>query len=339
MTGVAILGRPLRLLFEVCVVALALFLCSAMVPIETRAEAIPTLGDTLEIQLTPNNPAPEQPIIAQAINLPSAAGSLTFIWRVNGQIVDQGQGRDSVTLTAGLSGSVSTISVSVISGGSTLIEKSVTIRPSSVTLVWEGATYTPPLYLGLPLPTGESLINVTAIPEILVGGVRVPRNSLVYSWHINGSSKSFRSGLGVHTVSPAPPQFGNPFDVSVVVQNQSGSVSAATKTTITPTRPDVLVYEKAPLLGLRIDKLAERSLSLSEDEITLVGFPLYINRLEIPEYEWTVGGNRTENTGNTVRELTLRKEGEGGGQTRVSFGFKNPSTLFEQALSNFLVNF
>jgi len=317
-------------------VLLALLL---LVPIGVSAEVIPSIESPLELRVTPSNPAPNQTITVHAENVSGALGSTTFVWRINGQLFDQGLGRDTITTTLGEVNSVTAISVAVSQNGTLLNEKTIRIQPASLDIVWEGNTYTPVFYTGRPLPTGSSSLTLTAIPNINQNGSRVSSANLVYTWFINSSQTPTRSGFGTQTILLSPPQFETEFTVSVVAETADGSVRAQKQVTIKPVRPTVAIYEQAPLLGLRFDKAIMTETSLTEDEITLNAFPLFVNNVSTLNYEWFVGRDRVTETGKTDREVTLRRSGDGGGQFPIEFSFKSASLLFERASSNFLLTF
>ncbi|MFQ5540638.1 MAG: hypothetical protein ACE5F4_00065 [Candidatus Paceibacteria bacterium] len=306
-------------------------------PVSALAVEIPVLETALTLRVIPANPAPGSTVTVRAENV-SAAGGAMFVWRVNGAVVDQGVGVEAITAGVGNAGSATTVSVSV-SGNGVSAEDSVTIRPASVDIVWEGDTYVPPWYLGRPLMNGSGTATFTAVPEIIQGGVRVPPANLVYSWYVNHSATPEHFGYGLRTITLTTPQFENPFTVSVVVETTDGAVRAENNVTVEPVRPVIAVYERAPLFGLRTERGVGDEVRLAEDEITFVAHPFFVNDLSGPDYAWSIDGNPVEETGRTVRELTLRREGEGGGRFYVAFALEHAQLLFERATQNFLLTF
>lgn len=317
----------------------ALILFILCVPFVAGAQVVPFLETTLDVEVIPRSPQPNEVIALRAVNVGSAGGS-TFVWRVNGAIVEQGVGRDAITTQVGGSGSAMTVSVSVSEGGIEKGSKTITVRPAGVDIVWEGKTYTPPFYGGRPLPNGSSLITVTAIPAVTDGASRVGADDLVYEWFINSSRSPLHSGYGLRTITIRPPQFENEFEVSVSAQTQSGSVRAENSTLIRPAQPGIVIYEKAPLIGHRFDRAHERSVELAgKDELTLSAFPLFVDNVASPTYRWNVDGEHISDTGFGARELTLRRSGEGAGEARVVFSFESAGSLFERAQKILLLTF
>lgn len=309
-----------------------------LMPLSVFALSIPTLAPSLAISASPSSPAAGDTVTLRAENLPSP-GATTFLWRVNGAVVDQGVGVSAITITAGVVGSETRISVIASQGGSVLGEVSFVLRPAEVDIVWEGDTYTPPFFEGLPLPNPSSTLTLLAIPSIVENGVRVSANNLVYTWYVNGGAVPVASGFGRQSVVVRSPQFSNPFSVGVMVETLSGAVSASKAISITPVDPVVVVYEKAPLLGVRFERAINDSFALPSDEVTFIAFPLYVGNPTSPSYEWRLNGSVVPGNGGTGREITLRREGVGSGRYTLSFSFENVRALFERASAAFSVSF
>lgn len=311
----------------------------SVVPSGALAQTIPLLETALELRVIPNNPGPDETVTIRAENVFGSLGSKTFVWRVNGVAIDQGFGRDTITTTLGGIGSATVISVSIIENGVLAGEKSITLRPASLDIVWEGNTYRPPLYIGRPLPTGSSVTTLHAVPNMNQNGARVSSANLIYTWYINSSQTPYRKGFGLDTVLATSPQFENEFTVSVIAETRDGTQHAQKEVSIRPRRPEIVIYERPPLLGMRFDRAIADTVELFGDEMTFVAFPLFVNSLSEPEYVWKVDGAPVEETGRTEREVTLRKSGEGGGRFSIEFSLENAAALFERAASGFLLTF
>ena len=286
--------------------------------------------------MQPSSPRPGDTVQVSAVNLP--AGDVLYTWRINGQTADQGRSVTGVTFTAGNTGSATVVQVTAASEFET-IQKSVTVRPAIVDLVWEGDTYTPPLYSGLPLVTGSSDVVVQAIPTIVQGGSLVAVSNLNYTWYVNSSPTPAAGGLGKNSVTFDVPQFANPFTVRVVAETRDGTVRASGLTTVTPESPIVVVYENAPLLGTRFDRAIMTEFALAEDEATLEAFPLYVTNKNALDYEWRVNGSVPEEVRDTPRMITLRKEGVGSGRFSIKFSMESATRLFERASTAFQLVF
>ncbi|MEK7613330.1 MAG: hypothetical protein AAB439_00425 [Patescibacteria group bacterium] len=298
------------------------------------AEIIPFIGPSLELETVPTNPRPGETVVVRAARS-AGSGTPTYVWSVDGRLVDQGVGRDRITVTVGDAGSVTQVTVVLSEGGSVIGQQILDIRPASIDLVWEGNTYTPPFYSGRPLANGSSSITVLAVPNVVQNGSRVDASELVYTWHVNNGVTPVKTGYGASFITLTTPQFENEFTVSVTAKTRDGGVETRGNVSIKPVRPDIVVYEKAPLLGIRFDQVITDSFLLSEGEATFVAFPLFVSSLNTPLYRWMVDNKEVAGTGAQKRNITLRPVDEGGGTFLINFLLENDLKIFERAETNF----
>lgn len=305
-----------------------------ILPLPLGAQIVPSLETPVDFLFVPSIPTPGAQVSVSAVNVPNP-GSTAFVWRVNGAIVAEGIGVSNMVFTVGGAGSESVVRLTATQDGA-IQEKTVAVRPAGLDIVWEGDTYTPPLFEVRPLPNASASLTLVAIPEIVRGGARISPNALVFRWYMGDSQTPFASGLGRSSVVVRPPQFQNPFRVSAIAETTDGLVRAADGILITPTEPSVVIYEEAPLLGLRRDRAIGESFSLVGDEATFVAFPLHIANASATTYTWSINGSAVE--GASPRELTVRREGAGSGRFSVEFSLRNASQLFERAVKAFILS-
>lgn len=315
-----------------------LVLVLVALPLAASSQTIPTVGPALELATVPTNPSAGDTVTVRAENVASV-GNTTFVWSVDGRVVDQGVGVSAITVTLGGLGTPSTVSVRATEGGVLKGERTLTITPAAVDIVWEGLTYTPPFYSGLPLPNPSSEVRLVAVPHVLAGGVRVSAGTLVYTWYVNSSQAPTLSGYGRNTLTVRPPQFANDFTVRVRVETPDGSVRTEGVATIEPVQPEILFYERAPLLGYTFNRAVVDSYALTEEEVTFGAFPFYVGNLDAPRYGWSLNGASVDETSEGGREVTFRRSGAGSGAFTVAFTLENSRALFERARKNFLLSF
>lgn len=315
-----------------------LFVVLVALPLSAFSQTIPTVSPALELRTIPSNPTAGDTVTVRAENVASV-GNTTFVWTVDGRVVDQGIGISGISVTVGALGTPTTVSVRATEGGILRGERTLTITPAAVDVVWEGLTYTPPFYNGLPLPNPSSEVRLLAIPHVLVGGTRVAAGNLVYTWYVNSSQTPTLTGYGRTTLTVRPPQFANDFTVRVRVATPDGSVSTERALTIEPVQPEILFYERAPLLGYLFNRAVVDSYALNEEEVTFGAFPLYVGDLDSPRYGWSLNGTSVDETSQGGREVTFRRSGAGSGVFTVAFNLENSRALFERARSNFLLSF
>lgn len=316
----------------------ALVALGVLLPVTALAALIPTIGVPLSIEALPDAPLPGGQVLLRAMNYAGNAQATAYAWTVNGKLVEQGVGRTSITVTVGAAGSATIVTVTATEDGVARGTASLTLRPASVDVLWEGRTYVPPFFDVLPLPTGESPVVLYAVPALFVGGVKVTPENLVYTWRINNNAKPTKIGYGVRSLTITPPQFASAFTVSVLVATADGSVRAERTITVTPTAPKAVVYERQPLAGVRFDRAITNTFTLTGSEATFVAYPLYVEDPAALDVAWMVGKSVVE-PGDNPWELTLRREGIGAGQYAIQFSLTSATKLFERAMRAFTLTF
>jgi hypothetical protein len=259
----------------------------------------------------------------------------SYIWSVNGALVAQGIGKTSIILSAGGLGSAQTVEVLAVEKEAARDHATTVIRPATVDMVWEGNTYKPPLYIGRPLPNGQSAVTILAIPHLTKGNGEVPANTLIYTWKINGTFAQKQSGYGRSSLSLNPPRFTAAFTVGVVVATPDGSVVAENSVSIEPRVPAVVVYENAPLLGMRFDKVIQGPFSFNTDEVSFAAYPLFANDASELSYTWSLDGIAFATNPADPRAATFRKVGTGTGMHAVGLLFRGAANFLEEGEKSF----
>lgn len=305
-------------------------------PLIAGANLLPTLEAPISLQVVPQSPKPGDIVRIEAKYSGENAIGASYVWRVNGAVVDQGVGVRAVTVTLPSLGGSTTVSVSISESGIVRGEASTTIRPADVDIVWEGSVPLIPFVERRGLANGDSTITASAIPHIVRGGARVSASDLVYTWTVNRSSTPFRSGYGLQTVSLTTPQFENPFSLGVRVATREGDIVAEDSVVIRPVRPSILFYERPPLLGLRYDQELGDGFVLQEEEGTVMAFP--VDSTQALSLEWRANGREIEPE-EDPRMVTFRKTGEGRGYFTIELTATGFQALFERARESFLLTF
>lgn len=319
--------------------AIALLCVLFLIPAFAVAALLPTFGSLLEIAVTPEHPRPGDAVTLTVSDPSGTAGITAYMWLVNGEIVDQGIGHTSISIVAGALGNAATVRVVAIENGSPRGEAVTIIRPASVDIIWEGDTYTPPLYIGRPLASGEGAVRLMAIPHLPLGGAEVAASRVVYSWKLNGVPVAKQSGYGKSSITIFPPRFGTGFSVSVRASTQDGTVVAENVARIEPQAPSLLVYEDTPLLGMRFDRALSGVFPFLEDEVSFVLYPIFVSNLRDASYTWNLDGTPFAVDAAKPRAATFRKVGGGSGVHTVSVSFENAKRFLERGESSFELSF
>lgn len=309
-----------------------------LLPSLTMAALLPDVGAPLEISIRPEYPR-EDDIVTATVSGLSNKNSVGYIWSLNGEVIEQGIGVTSITLQVGTIGSAEELEVVAVENGVAQGRVTTLIRPSSVDLVWEGNTTVPPFYISRPLSSGVGSVTVLAVPHLSLGSGELAPENLSYTWKVSGIPLTKQSGYGKSSVIITPPRFSAPFTVSVTVTNQSGSAQAESSVTIQPQTPKMLVYENAPLFGVRFDKAVFGTFSFIGDEVSFTAYPLFVSNAKALSYEWSIDGMPFAVNEEKPRDVTFRKVGEGTGTHTVVITFDNPKNFIESGKSIFGLKF
>ena len=294
---------------------------------------------SLFLSLSPLHPVPGQPVIVTVKNVADHPDGYAYIWSVDGQVVEQGIGLMSITVRASASGQASTVTVTAVAGNVPQESVSVVIRSADVDLMYEGDTATPPFFGGRPLPNGQDAARVFALPNIAQGGSAIPPSNLIYRWSVNGAYVPALSGYGKQSANVVPPAFGSPFTVSLHVETKDGLVAAENQTVIEPIEPSVVMYRKAPLLGILLNSAVGEQHGLEGDEVSFFAQPLYANTSGNLTYAWRVDGDVFEPNPENPLVTTIKKIGSGRGSHSVEFSFENANKFLIHASKLFHLTF
>lgn len=219
----------------------------------------------------------------------------------------------------------------VVSGGSSVV------HAQGVDILWQANTYTPPFYEGRALWSTQSGITLVAIPQ----GLDNPSN-LNYKWSRNSTVLGSSSGVGKNSLAFLDSILSKPQTITVEIVRETGdgeTVLAKGETTVTPTKPFLLVYENNPLYGFMFHQAISDEYKLPEGEVTFTAFPYFFgaaSRLS-PDftYEWRTNTGGLETRGS----VTYRAPEDASGSSQVSLRVLNKKSITQDLRKGFLVKF
>lgn len=312
--------------------AVTLFVVAALLthgyPASVFAQAIQPLSMTINI--SPPLPGPYQTVTATVSSVGPDVNRSLITWKVNGTLAGEGVGATSINFKTGPIGSVTNLEVqsTPLSGISLGAQKSV--RPSSVAILWETETYTPPLYRGKALITPGARVILTVVPEIVDSeGNRIAADSLLYKWERNRFPAPEISGFGKYRVVVDNTTFLRPLDFTVMVYTRANELVGRGQITIPISSTMLTLHEDHPLFGIRYENVLVDTYPLVRDEATLLVEPYYYSVLKRGdgslEYRWRVGTGTP-----SVREsITFRRVGSEAGRTRIELSVRNLNLLLQ----------
>jgi hypothetical protein len=220
------------------------------------------------------------------------------------------------------------------------LSEEIIFRPSSVFLVWESNTYTPPFYKGKSLLTTDAAVTITALPWLTTSGVNfLNPQELVYTWSRNGRVLGSQSGFGKQTVTITGPSLFQEIDIKVEVVSFGGSLRAQNSLTLAPQEPEIVLYEKDSLRGVLWGVALGEEYVFSGDEATLRAEPYFFSKedaLNNASFIWSLNGNPV--SGAEEKEITLRRPEESG-RSRIDVEIINNNRFLQTAKERLFVTF
>lgn len=297
----------------------------------------------VSISLNPEIPGPNQNTSAEVISFEINLDKATIVWRINGSVVSSGIGRKRIIFQTGNLNTTTNLSLTITTAEGIVISRQITIRPTSVDVIWEAETYTPPFFKGKALFSHESMITFTAIPNLTGqnGSTPSPQN-LIYTWKRNGSALPDFSGYGRNTYKYKSGIISRPVQIEVIVTSPNSDALGRGFATVNPIDPLVIFYEKNPLYGIMFNKSLSGNISLdNKEEIEIVALPLFFSGKNLSNdiiYDWKI--NRSIIDGKTLeRSKIFRPIENSSGSSNISVSAQNTNGILQTAENSFNLRF
>lgn len=293
-------------------------------------------GMPMVVELIPTEPGPNQEVRATLKSYSFDINSATIDWQLNGISATADKNSRSITFTTGPAGSATILNVTA-TVGLNKGQKTITIRPASVNLVWQTDSAVPKNYLGKPLVLAGGEVAIIALPNFIgANGLVIKPEELVYDWEKDHQRISNSSGLGKNTFKTV---VGANSVIKVTASTPDKKISAINSISITPAKPKVVFYEDHPLNGPLTNRALIGQLNLTSDEITLLAMPFYFSKGNL-EFSWTLNKKPFNAGANLNNKALLGKPPSGSGQSQVNVSVRNPNKANESAsaLINILFN-
>jgi hypothetical protein len=267
--------------------------------------------------------------------------SATISWYVDGTLATKGVGLSTFSLSAGKAGSSHSVRASIAGTDGSSGSVTTVIKPATVALLYEAATYTPAFYRGRSLASANAPVRVHADAQFASSnGVAIPTSSINYTWSLNGRAMQNLSGLGKADLTLSGPSLYGTLIVSV--DASSGGVHGSAVARIPAVSPKVLLYSDDPLLGMLYRSAISATTNLRADQSTLVAEP-YFFAVSSPVssdliYSWGVNGTPVLADKESPSRITLQVAGGGASTAGVSLSLIDSRYSFETAKQGWQVH-
>lgn len=320
-----------------CAYILFLMLIFALPPTVSAQIEVPSTTD-INVELIPSNPKPNELISASINSYSTDINSAKITWSLNGKIQKSGVGEKSLIFNSGDVGTTNILYISVKTKEGELVEKSLTISPVSVDLIWQNESFVPPFYKGKALYSHQNKITFIALPHIFNNGKELSPKTLIYTWKKNGSVIDSASGYGKNTYTTDGSVISRALNIEVTVTSPTTSANGYAHTIVTPIEPSIVFYKKDPLYGIEFQKALSGAISIeNSNEINILAIPFFFGvtdkRSADLTYSWSINGNGISNAGSS-NQVFRKKEGTKG-NSLISLSIENSNKILQYASESF----
>ncbi|MCX6701866.1 MAG: hypothetical protein NTX96_01565 [Candidatus Zambryskibacteria bacterium] len=298
----------------------------------------------INVEMIPEAPGPNEVVYVSVVSYATNINAANITWKINDKTLKSGVGEKSFSFTTGAMNTVTTLDIVVETQEGEVIEKTFSIRPASIDLVWESVGFVPPFYKGKSLFSHQNQLTIIALPHIIsASGTEIGAKNLIYTWKKNGSVVDGVSGFGKNTYSFISSLISRPINIEVEVATPDGSGSGYATLALTPAEPSVLFYRKDPIYGIEFQKSLYNTIGLKNSkEIVVVGIPLFFgitnsNAGELV-YKWSINGSPVNNSPEQSTQVFRQNEGTSG-TSNISLSIENTKKILQYASSNFNLMF
>lgn len=261
--------------------------------------------------VSPPAPSPGDTVTVAAVTPSFDSHTAYFSWTVDGRARADlsGTGKNTITLIAGNVGSTQRAAVSVsrktagtgVTGG----DASITIRPAGLILTYVAETFVPRWYRGKALPVSGSIVEVIALPDVVVDGTRVPAERLMYRWGLD-DERNVLTGIGEQVLRVQTSDMaGTSHEVKVRVEDEAGKVKKEGVFYIVPATPLVAIYNSSPLGG--VEFRTSQNFTGTKGLFDFIAEPFFFpvpSRAELA-WRWNVGGAAFAGNAGTPHIITV----------------------------------
>ncbi len=319
-----------------------IFFSVLAIPLYVSAQLNSSQSGDINVELIPENPNPNQVVNVNITSFTTDLNAAKISWRLNGTEKQSGTGLKTFSFSVGDIGTLTTLAVIAVTNDGKTIQKTVEIRPSTVDLVWQSESFTPPFYKGKALFIAQNKITFVATPHINNGSAEISPKNLIYTWKLNNQVVDDASGYGKTSYTLIGSIIPRPLDVTVGVSSPSGGVSGLGHIVVEPGNPNIIFYNKDPLYGIQFQKALNENVSLDSQEISVIAIPFYFGILSLPtaymDFKWAINGTPVDNN-NTSNIETFRQKVGTVGVSNISVKITNTEKILQYVSGNFNLEF
>ena len=301
------------------------------------------IEEQVSFSVTPSTPQPGESVFFRIESFSTNLNKGNIAWFVNDIESARGVGRTTFsTITPQVGQQLSVRAVISTEEGNT-ITKTYSITAASVVLVYEANSYTPPFYKGKALFPLQGDAQIVAIPSVIIDGRQIPRDELVYTWSVDDKVVQDASGYGQSVYFYNSDILSQNKFISVRVSARDSNAATEGEIFISPTSPEIVLYEKSSAFGVIERNLANITNTLFSRELELIASPFYMSAQENTdlnlEYDWKINGVSLDQGVNNQPSVLFRNEEDKEGNARISVRVTEENHLLQSLMAATNLNF
>ncbi len=305
---------------------------------------IPGFEEQISVHVNPENPGPNQNVSISLEAFGTDLNRATISWLLNNKVSQSGVGIITYNFNTGKIGSVSDITILILPVNGIKITKRVVINPGNIDLVWEADSYVPPFYNGKKLHQPEGNLTFVALPNLVLNGVRISPQNLIYTWSQDDEILGDRSGYGKNTLTVSGDVLNHPVNISVKANSIKNEVVGEGAISVGSVNPQVLLYENNPLYGVLFNNALRDQFALKETEFKLSAYPYYFSTNSPSssslKYQWAINNSSINTLSANQNSVVFRKpDGIVEGQSLISTDVLSNLTFLQEAANNLMISF
>lgn len=295
---------------------------------------------SISIDVNPGSPAPYQNTTITLSSFSANLDSVLISWFIDGKSSLSGIGKKSFSLTTKASNSETKVVVKIFLPDGE-IDKNITIRPSTLVLLWQANdSYVPPFYKGKAMPITGSEIKIVAMPEIKIAGTLINPKNMTYNWTIDSNNSPADSGYGKNFLIYVNDYLENLSNVGVKASTVDQKYSSASNISVNTINPEIIFYRENSSLGTIWENALSDNYKIQGEEI-ITAMPYFISPKDLrrPEliFNWSIN-DRTINTYNK-NLIPLKAQTGTTGTSKLRLNVENTSAIFQTANKEININF
>ncbi|MBP6883797.1 MAG: hypothetical protein KBC06_01000 [Candidatus Pacebacteria bacterium] len=298
---------------------------------------------SINMDVAPSNPTPNQNVTLTLSSYAANLDSVSISWFVNGKSELTGIGKKTFSVTAGASGSRTTV-VAKIALPDGEIDKTVVIAPSVMVLLWEATdSYVPPFYRGKALLPSESEVKIVALPEIKTSGGLVNSKNMTYAWKKDYTNVADAGGYAKNSYTFGTDYLDDTNNVSVVASTVDQKYSTEANINVTSITPRISIYKKDQNLGTIWENALTDPYIITGSE-TLLAAPYFMSPKEIrrPDltFSWFINDLAVSISSGFQKNILPIKVPEGSsGTSKLKIQVENTDKLLQSVSREIRVQF